>query len=180
MRLFFSVILLLFLSVPVVVFAQDSGTQAAGLVPSPINYPLAYPGILPDNPLYPLKMLRDRIVFFLINDPFKKAEFNLLQADKRLGAGLFLIDRDKNKASLAVDTISKGENYFHDAVAGAIIMQQQGRNVTSLVQDLDKAVNKHIEVVTNLRRTVPTQAGKLQQILERLKTYQQSIKKAKG
>ena len=59
-------------------------------------------------------------------------------------------------------------------------MQQQGRNVTSLVQDLDKAVNKHIEVVTNLRRTVPTQAGKLQQILERLKTYQQSIKKAKG
>ena len=89
MRLFFSVILLLFLSVPVVVFAQDSGTQAAGLVPSPINYPLAYPGILPDNPLYPLKMLRDRIVFFLINDPFKKAEFNLLQADKRLGAGLF-------------------------------------------------------------------------------------------
>ncbi|HSW97310.1 MAG TPA: hypothetical protein VLF89_05800, partial [Candidatus Saccharimonadales bacterium] len=34
-----------------------------------IQYDLPYPGLLPDNPLYSLKVLRDKIVEFFISDP---------------------------------------------------------------------------------------------------------------
>src|SRR3989344_6985739 len=64
------------------VTATDSATDQVE------EYTLPYPGILPDNLLYPIKVFRDRIVSFLISDPLKKAEFNLLQADKRLQAGV--------------------------------------------------------------------------------------------
>ena len=72
-----------------------------------IEYTLPYPGILPDSPLYFLKTARDKIVSFLISDPLKKAEFNLLAADKRLNSGIFLFNKGKEKYKLALSTISK-------------------------------------------------------------------------
>src|SRR5438309_421306 len=54
--------------------------------PSPvsISYQLPYPGMLPDNPLYFLKVIRDGVWSFLLSNPLKKADFDLLQADKRV------------------------------------------------------------------------------------------------
>src|SRR3989344_1770388 len=76
-----------------------------------VDYDLPYPGLLPDHPLYFLKMMRDSAIGFLISDPLKKAEFDLLQADKRLNSGLYLLHNDKDKnAELAQSTISKGED----------------------------------------------------------------------
>ena len=68
-----------------------SGLSATGaaavMTPTPTpNYLLPYPGMLPDNPLYMLKAMRDRVINFLIADSQKKAEFYLLQSDKRLNA----------------------------------------------------------------------------------------------
>lgn len=83
-----------------------------------VDYTLPYPGILPDNPLYALKATRDRIISFFIADPMKKAEFDLLQADKRVQAGLFLLHKDPPEVSLAISTISKGQNYLHEALRG--------------------------------------------------------------
>ncbi len=48
-----------------------------------IEYALPYPGLLPDSPLYILKAIRDRIIEVLISDTMKKANFELLAADKR-------------------------------------------------------------------------------------------------
>ncbi len=75
-------------------------TPPAAVTPAPVvpkvEYNLPYPGILPDHPLYFLKQLRDKILDFLITDPVKKAEFYILQADKRLSMGIALTDEKKS------------------------------------------------------------------------------------
>lgn len=118
------------------------------------EYTLPYPGILPDNPLYPVKAFRDRLVGFLISDPIKKTEFNILQADKRLQSGVSLIDNNKNY-KLAIDTISKGENYLEEALSKLSEAKKQGKDVDSLTDRLKSSVNKHKEIIAMLAKKSP-------------------------
>ena len=121
-----------------------------------IEYDFPYPGILPDHPLYFLKMIRDRIVGFLISDPLKKAEFNLLQADKRLNAGIYLLDKniDKN-GKLAQSTISKAENYFDEAVIKVKEAKKQGIDTKDILRRLSESSKKHQEVLQSLKNKAP-------------------------
>src|SRR3990167_8950559 len=75
-----------------------------------IDYDLAFPGILPDHPLYKLKILRDKISAGLISDPLKKINFYLLQTDKGILATAMLVD--KNKTDLASETALKAEHNY--------------------------------------------------------------------
>ncbi|MBI2029476.1 hypothetical protein HYT02_03610 [Candidatus Gottesmanbacteria bacterium] len=79
------------------------------------EYILPYPGMLPDNPLYKLKVLRDKIYDFFIKDPIKKAQFKLLMADKRMNMARMLSDQKGNN-SLASDTIVDAVSYYSGAV----------------------------------------------------------------
>ena len=115
-----------------------------------VEYELPYPGILPDNPLYFLKVARDRIVGLLISDPLKKAEFDLLQADKRLNTGVYLFKKDKNKQALAFSTISKGENYFEEAIAKVKEAKQQKMETNDVLRRLWDSSRKHEEVLKSL------------------------------
>ena len=120
-----------------------------------IEYQLPYPGILPDNPLYSLKAIRDKVVDFLISDPKKKAEFSLLQADKRLNAGVYLFNSAKEndkKVNLAISTISKAENYFFKSIMEIKKAKAQGVNISDLAGKLLTASEKHQEVITSLER----------------------------
>lgn len=154
----FSLLLSIFVSVSPVVAATptlqlgnpqslETATQSAQ---DEIIYELPYPGILPDHPLYSLKAFRDRMVTLLINDLSKKAEFNLLQANKRLNAGVFLVRKDKRE--LALSTISKGNNYFDQAVAKAQQAQNEKRDVDAFIDELYTASLKHEEVLTSLEK----------------------------
>ncbi len=67
-------------SVTIVVRAQTTAENAKENVKKFSEYALPYPGILPDNVLYNLKVFRDKVFEFLIIDPVKKADFYLLQA----------------------------------------------------------------------------------------------------
>ena len=97
-------------------FAKNSSAQHIETTPTPtspadlakIDYDLAYPGILPDNSLYKLKVLRDKLSIMLISDHYKRIEFYLLQADKGILATAMLID--KNKVKLAEETALKAEH----------------------------------------------------------------------
>jgi hypothetical protein len=155
--------ILLFIFVPRT-FAQESTSSAT----EPANtagttdiasdqideYPLPYPGLLPDNPLYVVKTLRDKIVGILISNPEKKAEFDLLQADKRLQAGIFLIQKNKNY-DLAEQTISKGENYLEEAIMKEKDAKTQGMDVGTLQDKLQKATKKHTDIITDLVKKSP-------------------------
>lgn len=124
-----------------------------------VDYYLPYPGILPDHPLYWLKMVRDRIGLIITTNPQVKAEKLLLYADKRLGAAWALIDG--NKLNLGVSTLSKAEKYLEQAVA--LTTGEEAKN------RLGKAVLKHEEVVRRLRsKTEPDYTPVLDEILVKL------------
>lgn len=151
------------LSVPVSVFAVTPATTAATKekvttattgadqsveVAAPkVDYQLPYPGMLPDNPLYFLKQIRDWILDKLIMDPVKKAEFYVLQADKRLVMGTML--NASGKAPLGEQVISKAEKYMNNAVQSLLVLKSQGKDVPAYIVDhLSKALAKHTEVLT--------------------------------
>jgi len=129
-------------------FAQDKATSSS--ITTNIEYALPYPGILPDNPLYFMKALRDRVVSFFISDVLKKAEFNLLMADVRLNAAQYLFAKGESKYSLAETTISKGENYFYNSLIKLNEAKQQGIFVNDLASKLIVASQKHQQVIKEL------------------------------
>ncbi len=121
-----------------------------------VNYSLPYPGILPDHPLYSLKMLRDRLVDFLLRDPLKKAEFLILMADKRLGAGKTLLE--SQKADLGQTTINKGEDYLLRAIETTRLAKEQGKDTSGLTEKLESSIAKHLEVLGEVLQKAPEQA----------------------
>lgn len=135
--------------------AQEEEMETPEASPSPkIEYTLPYPGILPDHPLYFLKVFRDRILGFFIKDPVKRIEFNLLMSDKRLNMGIFLME--KGKPALAETTVSKGEKYFLQAVEGIGKAEEQGREVSQdLLNKLKTANLRHEEVILELLEKAP-------------------------
>lgn len=121
--------------------ADDLSASSSSEPGKEANYELPYPGLLPDNPLYFLKVIRDKVVEFLISDPLKKAEFNLLQADKRLNAGIYLFN--KGKISLALSTVSKAENYFSMAIDRLEEAKVQKRSISEIKGRLKDSLKKH-------------------------------------
>lgn len=153
--------------------AQEEATDAASpaalasteSAKAEAEYMLPYPGILPDSPLYKLKAARDWVVNFLISDTVRKSEFSLLQADKRLSAGVALFKKDKKE--LAEETISKSQNYFEQAITKAHDAKKQGRDVTRLKDTLARAVKKHKQIVAGLRKNAPSSLKPQFSVLEK-------------
>lgn len=104
------------------------------------DYYLPYPGILPDHPLYRVKMLRDRIRLILANTPEKKFELQLLYADKRIGAAQVL--QTGGKTALAQETAFKAEGYLNQAAESALAL-----NEAESWQRLRRASVKHLSIL---------------------------------
>ncbi len=159
MKIFFSIFsLLIFFTIasPNLVFAQkvtptpfDENVAASESAVHKTEYNLPYPGILPDNPLHIIKATRDKIVALLINDPIKKAEFNLLTSDKRVYAAQLL--SEKNKGDVTIDTLSKSNNYFHESVAAAEEARSMGKNIDIVLHNLKLSGKKHLEVIETIK-----------------------------
>ena len=128
--------------------ATNAGDQTVGITETTkVDYELPYPGMLPDNPLYFLKQIRDWILDKLIVDPVKKAEFYILQADKRVAMGMIL--NAGGKAPLGEEVISKAEKYMNNAAQALLALKAQGKDVPAYIVDhLSKALAKHTEVLT--------------------------------
>lgn len=127
--------------------------------PAIIKYNLPFPGILPDQPLYKLKVLRDKISLILISNPLKKIEFYLLQADKGILATAILVD--KNKIDLAEQTALKAEHNM-TLISGTLNVYYRQQQTSSskvetkdLIKKLKTASLKHQEVLSSLLKRVP-------------------------
>ncbi len=141
--------------------------------PAHVQYDLPYPGILPGHPLYVLKVLRDRLVGFLINDSLKKAEFSLLQSDKKLFASMMLFE-EQSDDQLALDTLSKSINYMHTAVSEADRAQTMGKDTGPIAGQIKDSVKKHIEVMKNLMTSEQPQKKNIEQELKRLQLIEKT------
>lgn len=138
------------------------------------DYYLPYPGILPDHPLYWLKMARDRISLALIREPLVHFEKLLLFADKRIGAAEVLIKG--RKFFLGVSTASKAEIYLERAVAEFEALQKQGQTTAILNDQIEKAVAKHKEVLGNLEKETTEEKGTLTSLREKTERLQEKLR----
>ncbi len=170
------------------VFAESISTtpssdlSVSGMpTPSIIDYQLPYPGLLPDNSFYFLKVLRDRIESFLISKPLSKASFNLLQSDKRMLAAYMVLNEHTGKIDLSISTFSKGENYFEEGIENLLDAKRQGMEVGDLQQQFLSAHAKHVEVLHNMELMVSNQDRKKFSSLEmRLDAFGREMRKWKN
>lgn len=130
---------------------QSVFAQTPTATPSKIQYDLAYPGMLPDNPFYKLKVLRDKIEENLISGPKQKIEFYLLQTDKGILATAILID--KHNIPLAKETALKAENNY--SLLTGQLNNLDGASSTSLLNKLETASLKHQEILLSIINRVP-------------------------
>jgi len=137
-----------------------------------VIYNLPYPGLLPDNPLYITKIVRDKITDFLTRDNIKKAELYLLNSDKRASMAMALALKGKNQ--LAIDTFIKGEKYFikiPDLLRSA--KKQGGQAPSSFIETLKLSNAKHKELIEELIKILPQG---LNQSLSQLSDINQQVK----
>jgi hypothetical protein len=119
-----------------------------------INYELPYAGtVLPDNPLWNLKALRDKIWYAITISPLRKAELALLFSDKRLAAAQTLFEN--KKANTAISTLTKGEKYLETAVEDEKAASAKGFDTSEFLNKLATAALKHREVIESLMPLVP-------------------------
>lgn len=144
-----------------------------------VEYELPYPGILPDSPLYFLKAVRDNLLAFFITDPLKKADYDLLMADKRLGSSKSLLDF--KKYDLAVTTLSKSGNYFDKAIQEAAEAKRQGKNTDNILDKLWSASQKHQEVIYEMvQKTKGDIRYNLELLQVRAKGFQNTVEVIKS
>lgn len=122
------------------------GSQNDETAPMRVNYDLAFPGkVLPDNPLWPVKALRDRVWLATTTSHTRKAELLLLLADKRISAShTFFVE---NKPEVGYETLLKAEHYL--SLAGEKMKQNsdEGLDQRDFIRQLALASLKHREVI---------------------------------
>lgn len=133
------------------IYAEENNTTESAELKNKIKYDLPYPGILPDNPLYKIKVLRDKLSTFLMSDPKSRIDFYLLQTDKGISATVMLVDA--NKIDLAMPTALKAENNY-TLITQEFYRFKQKPN-PEFFQKLKTASQKHQEVLESIINKVP-------------------------
>jgi hypothetical protein len=153
------------------------GASSDQLIKTPeekVIYDLPYPGLLPDSPLYPAKIIRDQMTIFLTRDNFKKAQLYLLYSDKRVAMSLVLAKKGKNQ--LVIDTFSKGEKYFLKIPDLLKSAKKQGDQAPSnFIETLKLSNTKHKELIGELIKILPQG---LNESLQQLSDLNQQVKTA--
>lgn len=122
-----------------------------------INYYLAYPGtILPDSLLWPVKAARDKIWLLITTNQMRKAELNLLFADKRLVSAKILFEKGKPEIGLA--TLIKAEKYLENACRIEEEIRKRRVDTSVFLERLVYASLKHKQVIDEIILLAPEDA----------------------
>lgn len=136
---------------PPVLAQTPTPAEKTGKVVKPVEYYLAFPGILPDHPLYKLKVLRNKIREKFIYNPQAKIAFYLKEADKGILSAAMLVD--KGKFELAGQTALRAEHNY-TLLAGELWKLNE-RPGEEFFANLLTAAKKHQEVLRYLQPRVP-------------------------
>jgi hypothetical protein len=156
-RIFIAIVigLAIYVLSPVTSRAQTITTFEAKI----LDYQLPYPGLLPDNPLYFVKDMRDSFLLFVAQDDLDRARVHLLLSDKSLAAAEPLAKKGKHQMS--VEMVQKSQESF--AKIPAIVTNAKDKNGKALTSDqkkefldqLRKANLKHRETIEDLMKEMP-------------------------
>ncbi len=128
--------------------AVESTASPITIDVSESDYSLLYPGLLPDHPLYFIKMIRDRVQLWFTRNPLAKAQLMLTYSDKRYAAALALAE--KGKSGLAISTVTKAAHYTDRSLNEAKRAEEQGQDVTQYYEKCLSAVMKHQAVLAGI------------------------------
>ncbi|OGG03920.1 hypothetical protein A2W14_05625 [Candidatus Gottesmanbacteria bacterium RBG_16_37_8] len=173
-------IILIFLLI-LLTLASSSGQASAvqPATPTPVDYRLPYPGILPDHPLYPVKRFRDFLLLTFNRHPLKKIDLFLLLSDKKIGMSELLLS--KRKVNLAVDTLLESQ---FDLLKAAFYLPDLSKNnllPTGLSDKIELSAKKHQEIIGQISVSITDlkQKEKINQALQLISqanTLTQSVK----
>lgn len=154
MRKFFIVIAISFCSfflLPQIYFITQS--QSLNIEEPEVVYPLPYPGILSDHPLFFAKEWRDSILLFTTRDSLKKAQLYLHLSDKYMAIALDLAK--KGKEDLAKKELVTAEDYFLAIPKILKDSKDQGNAASAdFVAKLTQSNAKHKEVITEVMKSL--------------------------
>lgn len=154
------------LKIPQESFSQGVTTREENQTSSPsaiIKYDLAFPGILPDHPLYKLKALRDKITAATTSDPRKRTDFYLLATDKGILASAMLVD--KGKIDLAIQTALKAEHNY--TLLTQELYKLHKKPNADFFKKIKTASLKHKEILISLSKRVSKEDKEIfEQVLE--------------
>lgn len=125
-------------------------SETASPTVTTVEYQLPYPGILPDHPLYKIKVLRDKILLLLTFNPIKKAARHLHMADKEFLMSLKLAEN--NNIPLAQQTAFKAEHHMTLLVAEIenAVYYSRKEFPQDLARQAHQATLKHQELLTGI------------------------------
>ena len=141
------------------IFSQETKIQEEGQKNEvvEIDYVFPSPGrISPDSPFWPIKALRDRLWLLLTSNLSRKAELNLLFADKRIAMSKTLFE--KGKSEIAFSTLTKAEKYLEEACIIEQKNRQKGTDTSEFLTILSKASLKHRQTIDEILVIAPEDA----------------------
>ncbi|OGG00961.1 hypothetical protein A2153_02590 [Candidatus Gottesmanbacteria bacterium RBG_16_38_7b] len=147
-------------------------TAQTPAVPTPVDYHLPYPGILPDHPLYSLKRFRDFLLITFNRHPLKKVELYLLFSDKKIAMSSDLLD--KRKFDLTVDTLRESQSDLLKSAGVLLSSSQKNILPEGLADKVELAAKKHQEVIKNIFTAI-TDLKKREKINQALQFNNQAI-----
>lgn len=129
-------------------------SQAITMDETTVVYELPYSGMLPDNPLYFMKEIRDGIMKTTTRDNLRKAQLYLLLSDKEIASTLQLAR--KGKEQLALETLYKSEKYFSEIPSILADSKKQGVSPSNdFMNTLYQSNAKHREVIMEVMKEMP-------------------------
>jgi hypothetical protein len=127
---------------------------------SRVDYSLPFSGgVLPDSPFWSIKVLRDKLWLFITTDATRRADLQLLFADKRVGSAKILFEQ--NKPALGVATLEKAEGYLIAASESEKKIRASGGDTKDLLDRLNRASLKHYELIARMYDSAPDEARPL-------------------
>lgn len=143
-KIFFSILILFFLTIGAGALAQDNSLPSSG--------------ITPDSPFYFLKSWKESIQTFFTFSEENKAKQFLHLADVRLAEYQKMIE--KGKTEIAEKTLKKYEDQLQRALEKTEQAKEKGQDVEELATSISERVLKHQEVLAEVLEKVPEQAKK--------------------
>ena len=142
-------------------------SQSINIEEKEVLYQLPYPGLLPDHPLYLVKVVRDNILLFTTRDNYKKSNLYLHLSDKHMSASIELAD--KGSEQLAIKELIKAEDQFlHIPNLLKEIKDQGGSYPSDFTLELYQSNAKHKQVIADvMEKTTQAEIDTLQSLLKK-------------
>lgn len=119
------------------------------------SYVLPYPGLMPGHKLYRVKQVFDQLSRFWAFGSFSRHKYELKLADKKLVEAKILFEYQQYL--LASQALLESDQHFQKAEYFLDKAEEEGKDISQKMTNLEAAAEKHKEVLASLKKTLPEQ-----------------------